>query len=71
MKKVAKIFKIRKFRITVFYPQSNGSLERSHHSLGEYLKQYTNEQKQWDRWIELAMFNYNTNVHEATTLHTS
>jgi len=66
MKKVAKIFRIRKFRTTASYPQSNGSLERSHYALGEYLKQYANEQKQWDRWISLAMFNYNTSVHEAT-----
>jgi len=66
MKKVAKIFRIRKFRTTAFHPQSNGSLERSHHALGEYLKQFANSQKQWDRWISLAMFNYNTNVHEAT-----
>jgi len=42
MKKIAKIFRIRKFR-TAFHPQSNGSLERSHHALGEYLKQYVNE----------------------------
>ncbi|KAL6419684.1 hypothetical protein ACFW04_014291 [Cataglyphis niger] len=66
MRKVAKIFKIRKFRTTVFHPQSNGSLERSHHALGEYLKQYANDQKQWDRWLSLLMFNYNTGVHEAT-----
>ena len=66
MKRIAKIFRIRKFRTTAFHPQSNGSLERSHHALGEYLKQYANEQKQWDRWIGLAMFNYNTSVHEAT-----
>jgi len=43
MKKIAKIFRIRKFRTTAFHPQSNGSLERSHHALGEYLKQYANE----------------------------
>lgn len=50
MKKIAKTFRIRtKFRTTAFHPQSNGSLERSHHALGEYLKQYANEQKQWDR----------------------
>lgn len=66
MKKIAKIFRIRKFRTTAFHPQSNGSLERSHHALSEYLKQYANEQKQWDRWVSLAMFNYNTSVHEAT-----
>ncbi|KAG5314864.1 POL2 protein, partial [Pseudoatta argentina] len=46
MKKIAKIFRIRKFRTTAFHPQSNGSLERSYHALGEYLKQYANEQKQ-------------------------
>jgi len=66
MKKVAKIFRIRKFRTTAFHPQSNGSLERSHHALGEYLKQYASEEKQWDKWISLAIFNYNTSVHEAT-----
>jgi len=67
MKKVAKIFRI---RTTVFHPQSNGSLERSHHALGEYLKQYASDQKQWDKWIpykwSLAIFNHNTSVHEVT-----
>jgi len=70
MKKVAKIFRIRKFRTTAFHSQSNGSLERSHHALGEYLKQYASDQKQWDKWISLAILNYNTSVHEATK-HTS
>ncbi|KAL6420849.1 hypothetical protein ACFW04_014380 [Cataglyphis niger] len=31
MRKVPKIFKIRKFRTTAFHPQSNGSLKRSHY----------------------------------------
>jgi len=66
MKKIAKIFRIRKFRTTAFHRQSNGSLERSHHALEEYLKQYASEQKQWNKWISLAIFNYNTSVHEAT-----
>jgi len=43
-----------------------GSLERSHHALGEYLKQYASEQKQWDKWISLVIFNCNTSLHEAT-----
>ena len=46
MKKIAKIFRIRKYRTTVFHLQSNESLERSHHTLGEYLKQYADSQKQ-------------------------
>jgi len=66
MKKIAKIVRIRKFRTTVFHPQSKESLERSHHALGEYLKYYASEQKQWDKWISLAIFNYNTSIHEAT-----
>jgi len=42
MKKIAKLFRIRK-RIIAFQPQSNGSLEKSYHMLGEYLKQYAND----------------------------
>ena len=38
MQRVVKIFKIKQFRSTSFHPQTMGSLERSHHSLVEYLK---------------------------------
>ena len=40
LKTLAKRFRIKQFRITAFHPQSNGSFERSHHVLGEYLKQF-------------------------------
>ena len=60
MKRVAARFRIKKV-------QSNGSLERSHHVLGEYLKQYVGKKFDWDEWVELAVFNYNTSV--TTTLH--
>lgn len=66
MKDVAKKFKIKQCRTTAFHPQSNGSLERSHHSLVEYLKQYVNRDDEWDEWLELATFSYNTSVHEGT-----
>lgn len=66
MKRVNKKFKIKKIQTTAFHPQSNGSLERSHHSLGEYLKQYANSNEEWDHWIDLAMLSYNTCVHEGT-----
>ena len=59
-------FRIRKFRTTAFHPQSNGSLERSYHALEEYLKQYVGKKFDWDEWVELAVFNYNTSVHEGT-----
>ena len=66
IQKVAKRFKIKRVKTTAFHPQSNGSLERSHHALGEFLKQYSEKDCEWDQWIEIAIFNYNTCVHEGT-----
>ena len=43
MKRLAKRFRIRQFKTTAFHPQSNGSIERSHHVLGEYLKQFVSK----------------------------
>ena len=68
MARIAKRFRIRKIRTTAFHPQANGSLERSHHSLGEFLKQYITEDEEWDEWIDIAMLNYNTCVQESTRL---
>ena len=39
IRRSGKIFRNRQFKITAFHSQSNGSLERSHHVLAEYLKQ--------------------------------
>lgn len=66
MQKVAKRFKIKKIRMTAFHPQSNGSLERSHHALKEFLKQYVENDKNWDEWVDSATLNYNTCVQEST-----
>ena len=66
MTRVAKRFKIKKIRTTAFHLQSTGSLERSHHALGEFLKQYATVDQEWDEWIEVAMLNYNTCVSEST-----
>jgi len=64
MKKFAKYFKITQYRTSAFHPQSNGSLGRSHHALIEYLKHYVTNERDWDNWLEHAMFSYNTSVHE-------
>ena len=66
MHRISKRFKINKIRTTAFHPQSNGSLERSHHALGEFLKQYTTVDEEWDQWLEIAIINYNTCVSEST-----
>ncbi|XP_046141954.1 uncharacterized protein LOC123987841 [Osmia bicornis bicornis] len=66
MKKLAKTFQIKTYRTSSFHPQSNGSLERSHHVLIEYLKHYISKEKHWDEWLPQAMFSYNTSIHEGT-----
>ena len=67
MKQVAKLFKIKQINCTTYHPQSNGALERSHHTLADYLKPYIDEdQTNWDQWIDFAMFSYNTTVHTTT-----
>ena len=58
MKTFCKIFKIERVTSTAFHPQSLGSLERSHHTLVEYLRQYGDKQS-WDEWLRFAIFSYN------------
>ena len=59
---------MKQFRTTAFHPQSNGSLERSHHVLGEYLKQFVAKKLRMGRLAKIsnALIQYNTSVHEAT-----
>ena len=66
MKKFARSFNIEQYKTSAFHLQSNGSLERSHHVLIEYLKHYITKERQWDQWLPQAMFSYNTSVHEST-----
>ncbi|CAK9801703.1 Retrovirus-related Pol polyprotein from transposon 412 [Anthophora quadrimaculata] len=65
MRAVAKRFKISHFQASAFHPQTNGSIERSHIVLTEYLKHYVSRNN-WDDWLNCAMFSYNTSVHEGT-----
>ena len=66
MKTVAKKFRISRVQTTAYRPQSNGSVERSHHVLWEYLKQYVDRYHEWDQLLKLACYSYNTSVHEGT-----
>ena len=62
-----KLMKIWKIQTTAFHPESNGSLERSHRVLAEYLRHYVCEdQTDWDEWVPCAVYVYNTTVHTAT-----
>jgi hypothetical protein len=64
---VCKMLKIKKLQTTPFHPENNGSLERCHSVLKEYLRQYIQEdQSNWDEWIPYEVYIYNTTAHAAT-----
>lgn len=63
---LAKIFKIQHITSSGYRPQTQGSLERSHIVLTEYLKQAMKDFEDWDKLIPFAMFSYNTSTHEST-----
>lgn len=66
MKRVAKRFRITQIKTTAYHPESNGALERSHHVLAEYLKQFVSKDAEWDSWLEMAAWSYNSSVHSGT-----
>lgn len=66
-KEVCQILKIKQTSTTPYHPQSNGSLERSHRTLGEYLRNFVQKDIQnWDSHIPFAMFCHNSTVHTST-----
>ncbi|CAD6236937.1 GSCOCG00012487001-RA-CDS [Cotesia congregata] len=66
LKNVAKKYKIKQYHTTAYHPQSNGSVQRSHHVLQEYIKQCINEEEDWDELLDMASFSYNVSEHEGT-----
>lgn len=68
MKNLCKFLKISKLNSTAYHPQSQGALERFHRTLGEYLRNYCNQDPMnWDSWIPFAVFSYNSTPHSQTT----
>jgi len=65
MRHIAHKYKISTYKTSAYRPQSNGSIERSHHVLTEYLKQWA-QKHDWDKYITYATKAYNTSVHEGT-----
>ena len=66
MRKLSKIFGIKQITTSGYRPQSNGSLERSHAVLVDYIRSNADYYGDWDKLLPFAMFSYNTSVHEAT-----
>lgn len=67
MKRMCKLLQIEKIQTSAYHPQSNGALERSHRTLAEYLRNFTNgDTSTWDSWLPFAMFSYNSTPHSST-----
>ena len=66
-KNLCKLLKIKKINSTIYHPETNGALERSHQTLKDFLKHFINDQQSdWDEWIHLATFTYNTSPHSSS-----
>lgn len=66
-KEVCNQLKIKQTSKSPYHPQSNGSLERSHKTLDEYLRSFANKNPQnWDAHATFAMFCHNSTEHSAT-----
>jgi len=66
-KNTCSLLRIKKIQSTAFHPESQGSIERSHRVLAEYLRHYVSEdQTDWDAWVPFATYVYNTTHHSAT-----
>jgi transposase InsO family protein len=66
-KNTCRLLRIRKIQSTAFHPKSQGSLERSHRVLAEYLRHYIRQdQSNCDEWVPFAIYVYNVTEHSAT-----
>lgn len=62
-----KLIGVKRINTSPYHPQANGALERSHRTLGEYLRHYVDaDQQNWDTYIPYAMFTYNSSEHQST-----
>jgi hypothetical protein len=69
MKEVCELLKTRKLNTTAYHPQCNGLTERFNATLCQLLAMFSNEgQTDWDQFIAVALFAYNTSVQQTTEL---
>lgn len=67
LKELNKILSIDHKFSSPYHPQTNGSLEKTHLSLKDFLKCYVNEDKNdWDKFLNFAAFSYNSHIQKST-----
>lgn len=66
LKRIAKHYKINQIFCTVYHPQSNGVIERSHHTIKTMIKSFLNDQlNNWDELLKFAVASYNFNYQSS------
>lgn len=64
---ICKLLKIKKTRASAWHAATNGSLERSHRTMKEYLRTLINtNMNDWDDFMNFCIFNLNTSKNRAT-----
>ena len=67
MQEVCCLMGVHKSRTSAYHPQCDGLVERQNRTLQDMLTGYVSQhQHDWDRWVDLVAYAYNTSVHSAT-----
>ena len=67
MEEFTKVLGTKRQLLTVYYPQTDGQMERIHQEIGTFLWHYVNyQQDNWMDWLLVAEFQYNDKKHAAT-----
>uniref|UniRef100_A0A803TTB8 Gypsy retrotransposon integrase-like protein 1 n=1 Tax=Anolis carolinensis TaxID=28377 RepID=A0A803TTB8_ANOCA len=52
---------------SAFHPMTNGAVERTQQTLGQFLRMYSNiRQNDWSKWLAFAELAFNSTIHSAT-----
>ena len=56
-----------KTRTSAYHPQCDGQVERQNRTLQDMLSKFvSNRADDWDKWLNLVVFAYNTSRHDST-----
>jgi len=67
MRELNRMLGIESKLLMVFYPQTNGQMERVNQELEQYLRMFIDHrQEQWPDWLGTAEFAYNNKAHSST-----
>jgi hypothetical protein len=66
LESMCKVVCVKKIFTTIYHPQCDGLVERLNRTLCKELATFVSCESAWDLHLTMAVFRYNTSVHEAT-----